>query len=209
MSWVKLNSSSCEEGLKILYIISTNFYILMIALINQHLLSLVMVIYGVFYLNIPMYYILLLANVEIFTVYATFEMLKKFENNMIESRESFWRNLVAHHVTIFFVFLYSISKIDNPKDLTFFLICRNIVSVVYNTRMGNTLLSSFRRKFMYWIYIILMMIIAMNIFLSYYFNSELRSAIIVSIMVGSMNFIYLIERTHNNLTRKKPNRSFK
>lgn len=60
VSWVKLNSSTCEEGLRSLYKISTNFYILMAALINQHFLSLSAVIYGVICIQLPVWVILLL-----------------------------------------------------------------------------------------------------------------------------------------------------
>ena len=130
------------------------------------------------------------------------------KSETIETAQSFESNFIAHHLTIVPFFLYAIYSIHNPKDVTIFLICRNIVSVIYNTRMGQILEEHYRRRVMSIAYILLFAILLANFGVAYLFQSGCRQEMILIIMILSMFLIYLAEKNYNNMMRKEPHISF-
>ena len=206
--WVKLNSATCEEGLKKLYLISTNFYILLSAFMNHNFLSLFYVFGCLLFVDLPLPAVLFMVAMENVIIHLTYKLISLYECTAIETAKSFQSNFVAHHLTIIPFFVYGLYTLQSPKNVLLFFVCRNIMSLVYNTRMGSLVKFPIRLRFFLMVYLSLGVVLLVNLGATWVAMGSCREELSLFSIMVMMNLIYLAEKNYNNSMRTKPNINF-
>lgn len=171
-SWARIDSYECEKGMMNLFLVSTAMHLMKgaysLILINN---TLVLALGYELLRELNPWHVLLLALFENLIIYYVSSHIGEADIRTIETIASVKRSTVFFNITTGCFYLYVFLRLQLVHNQVIFLLCNCLLRGMYVLRYG-WFLSSRRWAFLRLHYLLLLLLLAVNILVSYYRDKD-------------------------------------